>query len=160
MAEGTVVMKGVRLIFRNFRGEEGKYNKKGERNFAVLMDEQTARDLLEDGWNVKYLNPRDEEEEEHPQAYLPVIARYDVGRPPKVVLITGGGTKKRTLEEEEVEDLDWIHQSQIINVDMIVRPFNWNVNGKTGVKAYLQSIYVEIEEDELELKYSDLEVQR
>jgi hypothetical protein len=31
------------------------------------------------------------------------------------------------------------------------------VNNKSGIKAYLQSIYVTIEEDALEKKYSELE---
>jgi hypothetical protein len=49
--------------------------------------------------------------------------------------------------------LDWV---DIINVDLIVRPYAWTVNQKSGVKAYLQSLYVTIEEDPLEIKYSDL----
>jgi hypothetical protein len=155
MAEDTVVMEGVQLIFRNFRGEEGKYNQAGQRNFAVLLDEPTAQAMAADGWPVKWLNPRDEEEEEHPQAYLPVAMKYDKGRPPRVVLITSQG--KRNLEEHEVEDLDWVRMA---NVDMIVRPYNWDVNGKQGVKAYLQSLYVTIEEDELELKYAEVANQR
>ena len=51
-----------------------------------------------------------------------------------------------------METLDWV---DILNVDLIVRPYEWSVNGKTGVKAYLQSIYVTIEEDPLEIKYSE-----
>jgi hypothetical protein len=154
--ENTVLMEGVRIIFRNFRGEEGKFNKEGERNFAVLLDNPTAEAMTVDGWNVKHLNPRDEEEEQNPQAYLPVAVEYQKGRPPKIYLITGEGTRKRLLEENEVEDLDW---ADITNVDMIVRPYNWDVNGKQGVKAYVQSMYVAIEEDELAKKYAELEQQ-
>ena len=155
MAEDNVVMEGVQLIFRNFRGEEGKFNKEGERNFAVLLDEVTAQAMTVDGWPVKTLKPRDEEEEEHPQAYLPVKMAYDKGRPPRVILITSQG--KRNLEEKEVEDLDYV---RIRNVDMIVRPYHWDVNGKQGIAAYLQSIYITIEEDELELKYAEVANQR
>ena len=43
------------------------------------------------------------------------------------------------------------------NVDVLINPFEWNVNGNTGVKAYLKSIFITLNEDELELKYAHLE---
>ena len=30
--DNTVLMEGVRIIFRNFTGKEGKFNKPGDRN--------------------------------------------------------------------------------------------------------------------------------
>jgi hypothetical protein len=149
--DNTVLMEGVRIIFRNFAGKEGQFNREGDRNFAVLLDERVAVTMAEDGWNVKWLKPREEDEVEEPQAYLPVSLNFK-GRPPRIVLITSRG--RTHLDESSVEMLDW---ADIINVDLIVRPYEWNVNGKTGIKAYLQSIYVTIEEDPLELKYSELE---
>jgi len=149
--DNTVMMEGVRIIFRNFSGKEGQFNREGDRNFAVLLDEAVATAMAEDDWNVKWLNPREGEEEgQTPQAYLPVSVNFK-GRPPRIVLITSRG--RTNLDEDSVEMLDW---ADIINVDLIVRPYEWNVNGKTGIKAYLQSIYVTIEEDALEQKYSEL----
>ena len=148
--DNVVVMENVRIIFRNFAGKEGQYNREGDRNFAVLLDERTAKMMAEDDWNVKWLRPRSEEEEEAPQAYLPVSVNFK-GRPPRIVLITSRG--RENLDESQVHMLDWV---DIINVDLIVRPYEWTVNQKTGIKAYLQSIYVTIEEDALEIKYSEL----
>ena len=152
--DNTVLMEGVRIIFRNFSGKEGQYNREGDRNFAVLLDEQVATDLATDGWNVKWLKPREDVEGEDPQAYLQVSVNFK-GRPPRIVLLTS--TKRRNLDESEVEDLDWV---DINNVDLIIRPYEWSVNGKTGIKAYLQSIYVTIEEDALEKKYAEMEEHR
>jgi hypothetical protein len=153
-ADNTVLMEGVRIIFRNFSGKEGQYNREGDRNFAVLLDEKVANTMAEDGWNVKWLKPRDEDEDDSAlQAYLQVSVNFK-GRPPRIVVITSKG--RRNIDESEAETLDW---ADISNVDMIVRPYEWSVNGKTGIKAYLQSIYVTIEEDALELKYGDLERQ-
>lgn len=149
--DNTVLMEGVRIIFRNFAGKEGQFNREGDRNFAVLLEERVATAMAEDNWNVKWLKPRDEEEAEEPQAYLPVSLNFK-GRPPRIILITSRG--RTNLDEDSVEMLDW---ADIINVDLIVRPYEWNVNGKTGIKAYLQSIYVTIEEDALEMKYSELD---
>jgi hypothetical protein len=153
--DNTVLMEGVKIIFRNFEGKEGQYNRAGDRNFAVLLDQQVAEAMSTDGWNVKWLKPReDAEEEEQPQAYLQVTANFDKGRPPRVVMITSRG--RTNLDEDSVDILDW---ADIVNVDLIVRPYEWSVNGKTGIKAYLQSIYVTVEEDELERKYAEMDQQ-
>ena len=138
-------MEGVRIIFRTFAGKEGQYNREGDRNFAVLLDDTIANSMAEDGWNVKWLKPREEDEDESSQAYLQVSVNFK-GRPPRIVLITSRG--RTNLDESQVEMLDW---ADIKNVDLIVRPYEWVVNQKSGIKAYLQSIYVTIEEDALEL---------
>jgi hypothetical protein len=152
--DNTVLMEGVQIIFRNFEGKEGKYNKPGERNFGVLISDELANTMAEDDWNVKWLEPREDSEDDARQAWLPVSVAYDRGRPPRVVLVTSRG--RTNLGEESVEMLDW---ADIINVDMIVRPYSWEVNGKTGIKAYLQSMYVTIQEDALEMKYGEMDEQ-
>lgn len=144
--DNTVTMEGVRIVFRNFSGKEGKFNREGDRGFAVLLDPDVASRMESDGWNVKWLKPR--EPEDDPQAYLPVAISYK-GKPPRVVMLT---SRARTnLGEMEIDVLDWV---DIQNVDLIVRPYQWVVNDKSGIKAYLKSIFVTIEEDELELKYA------
>lgn len=151
--DNTVVMEGVRIIFRNFAGKEGQYNRAGDRNFAVLLNDKVASQMDEDGWNVKWLKAREGEEEEAPQAYLPISVNFN-GRPPRIVMVTSRG--RTNLDESQVETLDWV---DITNVDLIVRPYEWTVNGKSGIKAYLQSIYVTIEEDPLERKYADADAE-
>lgn len=147
----TVRMDGVRIIFRNFRGEGDRFNKEGDRNFAVLLNDEVAATLAADGWNVKLLRPREDAEEgETPQPFLPVKLRYDIF-PPKIAVVTG--TKRKFLPESQVEMLDWV---EIQNVDIIVRPYGWDINGKTGITAYVKTMYVTIEEDELDLKYDHL----
>lgn len=143
-----VKMEGVKILFRNFAGKEGQYNREGDRNFAVLLDDHVARMMLDDGWNVKFLKAR--EEGDIPQAYLSVSVSYK-GRPPRVNLITSAG--RTPLGEDMVEFLDWV---EIADVDLIINPYEWAVNGKTGIKAYLHAIYVVVAEDELEEKYRDV----
>jgi hypothetical protein len=152
--KNTVLMEGVRIIFRNFAGKEGQYNRAGDRNFGVILPEGVAEAMMRDGWNVKTLRPREDDEDEIETPWLPVSLNFDKGRPPKVMLITSRG--RTAMDEESVEMLDW---ADITNVDLIVRPYTWEVSGKTGIKAYLQSMYVTIEEDELERKYAEMDAQ-
>lgn len=144
----NVVMEDRRILFRNFSGAPGRFNAAGQRNFNVLLEDEEAKAMLADGWNVKYLQPR--EEGEAPQPRLEVSVHFGKN-PPRIVLITSRG--KTPLDESMVELLDW---AEIVSVDLIVRPYEWEVNGRTGVKAYLKSIYVTIREDALEQKYFDV----
>jgi hypothetical protein len=153
-AENTVLMEGVRIIFRNFQGKEGQYNRAGDRNFGVILPNDVAEAMLADGWNVKYLKPRDDDEEPEETPWVSVSVNFEKGRPPKIMMVTDRG--RTVLDEDTVDMLDW---ADIKNVDLIVRPYTWEVSGRTGVKAYLQSMYVTIEEDELERKYAEMDAQ-
>ena len=149
MTNKNIVMENAKIAFRNFSGEEGTFNPAGKRNFCVFLSDELAEVLINDGWNVKWLKPRNEDEA--PQAYLQVAVNYD-NIPPKIIMVTSKG--KTNIEEESVHILDW---AEIENVDLVIRPYNWEVSGKTGVKAYLKSMYITIHEDELDLKYQDYE---
>ena len=144
----NIVIEGARIGFRNFSGKEGKFNPAGRRNFCVFLDSEWAHLLENDGWNVRWLEPRDPQEDK--QAYLQVAVSYE-NITPKIVLVTTHG--KTILDELSVNVLDW---AEINEVDLIIRPYNWDVNGKSGVKAYIKSMYVTIAEDNFEKKYRDL----
>ena len=148
MVNNNITIEGARLVFRNFEGKEGKFNAAGKRNFCVLLDDDLAHTLQDDGWNIKWLNPKEEGDE--PQAYIQVAVSFGVV-PPKIVLITSAG--KQTLDERSISILDW---AEIENADVIIRPYNWEMNGKTGVKAYVKALYMKIAEDEFERKYADV----
>lgn len=154
--DGQLTIENAQVLFRNFAGKEGMYNAEGDRNFCVLLDDDLSEKLIKDGWNVKTLKPREGDEDPHPQPYLQVSVKYrgrngNTVRPPTIVMVTSKG--RTALSEDECEILDWV---DIANVDLIIRPFEWAVNGKSGVKAYLKSIYVTIMEDSLQLKYADV----
>jgi hypothetical protein len=142
----TFQVDDAQIIFRNFSGKEDKYNREGDRNFSVILDEEAAQRMLADGWNVKYLAAREEGDDDTP--YIQVAVGYK-NRPPRIVLISSAG--RTNLDEDNVETLDWV---SIRKADLIARAYQWEVNGKGGIKAYLQTMFVTIEEDELERRYA------
>lgn len=145
----NIVVENARLIFKNFAGEESKFNRAGNRNFCVILDGDSAEDLRQMGWNVKALRPREDEDE--PTYYLQVTVAFG-NFPPKVIMISG--KTKTVLDEESIDILDY---AEIANVDLIIRPYHWEVNGKEGIKAYLKTMYVTIEQDVFAGKYDCLD---
>lgn len=149
----NVSIAGAQLIFKNFRGKKTDYNEEGNRNFGVLIDEDLAEKLEQDGWRVRRLRPKDDDPEQFEQPWLSVKVRFDP-YPPIAVLINSRGRK--TLSEDTIDQLDW---SRIKNCDLIIRPYQYppsNFSPEGGVAAYLKAIYVTIDEDEFEAKYANL----
>lgn len=152
-ARQPITLEGRRIHFRNFAGAPTRFNVQGGvRDFVVFLEDEEAKAMQLDGWNIKYLKARDEDDQ--PAPILRVKLKWPMGesraRPPRVILITSRG--KTQLDETTVDLLDW---ADIDNVDMIIRPWEWTINGNSGISAYLNSIYVTIREDELERKYMD-----
>jgi hypothetical protein len=146
----NINIENAYIMFRNFSGKESKFNPAGRRNFCVRLDDpKLVKQLEADGWNVRYLKAREEGDEDTP--YLQVAVSYGKGRPPKITLITSHG--QTLLDESTVDTLDW---AEIKTADLIINPYNWEVNGKKGVKAYLNALYVTIVEDAFAQKYADM----
>jgi hypothetical protein len=100
-----VTLENVRLIYRNFSGREGRFNKEGERQFCAILPEELAGKMLQDGWNIK------------------------------------------------VGSLDWV---DVLNCDLVARGRDWDnpVAGGPTITAWLQTMYITIDEDELDRKYA------
>lgn len=145
MVQDVINIEGAKLIFRNFSGKESKFNAAGNRNFCVLLDHELAEKLHKDGWNIRLLQPRDPDDTL--QEYMQVSVKFG-NIPPKIITIANG--VKTELTEATVGGLDF---ADIKNCDLVIRPYNWEVNGSTGVKAYVKSMYVNLEVDAFESKY-------
>lgn len=126
--------------WRNFRGERTENNKNGRRVFNVFLPEELARDLKEIGWNVKEHEPYQENGD---SSYtLEIEASYDTKNgqfPPPLVRMTAYDGTEVLLSEETIGQLD---QADIADATVEFRPYNWDVNGKWGCKAYLQELNV------------------
>lgn len=146
------------VIFRNFSGRPDSYNQNGKRQYSIVLTPERANDLQDKGWNVKMLTPREEGDVGVP--FLPVEVNFGP-YPPKCFLLAGmykadGSVDivgKTMLDETTIGELD---HANFESVDLIVTPYVWEWNGKSGVKAYTKALYATVMLDPLELKYSDV----
>lgn len=145
----TFVIEDAQIIYRNFSGAPTPFDQQGgKRTFAVVLDKKTADAMAVDGWNVKCKPAREEGEEEF--CFIEVTVNYKQ-RPPKIVVLTD--TSATTLTDDTVAMLDW---ADIRKLDLVAREYQWAVGANSGIKAYLKSMFVTIDEDPLEKKYNQL----
>ena len=145
-----LAIDNARIIFKNFTGKDDKFGREGDRSFSIVIeDDALAEQLANDGWNVKPLTPRDPDEKVN--HFIKVKISFKV-RPPKIWLLTN---HKRTLLDEDT--IATLQYARIENADVVVSPWRWEVNGKAGIAAYLETLYVKIEDDPFADKYADYE---
>lgn len=133
--DGTIRINGAKLTHKNFEGRKTDYNTKGKRNFSIIIpSEELAEDLTRQGWKVKVNPPK--EDGDKPFMYMPVNLFFnDFG--PDVFLESGDNVHQ--LYEDAIHRLD---KMNILDVDLHIRPNNWEINGKTGRTAYVNSMWV------------------
>lgn len=139
----------ARLVYRNFSGEASKFNRAGDRDFSVVIpDPDLAQELRDRGWNVKIKQPR--EDGDMPFMTMKVKVKFN-DRGPNVYLQSGDG-KPVQLDEESIGNLDNV---DIARVELDIRPYDWEVNGKAGRTAYLQSMLVVQDVDRFAARFND-----
>lgn len=136
--EENVIIKDVNIgrgSYRNFSGIKTDFNKAGNRTFSIFLPQETAEILQNEGWHVKYKPARMEGQNDRWQ--LDVAVGFD--RFPPTIKVTSADGVTSYLTEESVSILD---SADIQTADIELRPYNWEVNGNTGVKAYLRELDV------------------
>ena len=140
MVENNEVIEHVEIgrgTYRNFSGNKTDYNKAGSRTFSIFLPQDIAEYLTEQGWYVKTKPPKSEEYDIRYQ--MDIAVGFDKW-PPMITLISADGSRS-FLNEDNVSILD---TADIEDATVEIRPYNWEVNGKTGCKAYLKELSVKL----------------
>lgn len=144
MRRANLFLENVRIGFRNFEGREGRYNAEGKRNFVIFLDNETAARLEEQGWNIHWPKPTENDTENEKNPFLKVRVNFN-WKGLKIVMIVNG--KPEFLDEDTVGVLD---TAELENVDVSVSPYEYEP-GK--ISASLASIYATVKTDEFMAKY-------
>ena len=146
----NINIEGAIIIWKNFSGERDKFNP-GKRGFSVVIDDASmAEELRNEGWNVKDRPLQEGADPSEQEWTLPV--KLNMNRYTQVWLIVGN--HKTLLDENTVAQLDVV---DFVNCDISIRPYEWEMGGRTGITAYVDSMYVTIRENKFAEKYADLD---
>ena len=142
----NLVVENAHLIFRNFSGKEDRYNAAGQRNFCLIIDPASADAMKAQGWNVKFLKPKDPDDV--PTPYIKVNVSYKVSAP-KIYIISGANGQKTPVSENNVGQLD---TAEIMTADCEISASEWEPGKFSG---YLKTLYITIRPDPFAAKYAD-----
>lgn len=146
----NINIEGANIIWKNFSGERDRFNP-GKRGFSVVIDDAVMADeLKQEGWNVKERPLQEGADPSEQEWTLPV--KLNMNRYTRVWLIVGN--HKSLLNEDTVAQLDVV---DITDCDLSIRPYEWEMSGRTGITAYVDSMYVTIRENKFAEKYADLD---
>ena len=146
----NINIEGATIIWKNFSGERDKFNP-GKRGFSVVIDDAVMADeLRQEGWNIKDRPMQEGADPSEQEWTLPV--KLNMNRYTQVWLIVGN--HKTLLNEDTVAQLDVV---DIVDCDISIRPYEWEMSGRTGITAYVDSMYVTIRENKFAEKYADLD---
>lgn len=145
----NVIVENADIIWANFSGEEKKNNREGVRNFCIrFSDPEVVKELIDKGWNVKHHMPNEEYDNDEEFDYIQVTIRFDQF-PPEIIWVTRNANIP--VNESNIGEL---HGKQIIHADVEFSPYFWTYNGKTGIKAMLKTMYIEVRQNPFADKYA------
>ena len=154
MAEKRLIsIENTNFIWKtNFAGDPDRdsFGSDARQANVIIPDHMQARELINEGFNVKSTRPKEGEEEGFvPTYFVSIKVNYDTNWPPKIYLVSGNAEPVELNEST----IDLIDRAYVRNVNVILNPYQ---NQRTGSKSlYVRTMYVEqdIEEDPFAHRY-------
>jgi len=135
----TYVLKNCRTVFENFSGRKTRYNKEGDRNFCVRIDDPAiAQELMNDGFYISKLNKLDEDSPDEWKlkisiGYKPTQNNDVSPKDPKIKEIIGGTPVE--LTRHSINALDDMRIEKAI---VEFNKWNYDKTDPTKFSAWLQ----------------------
>lgn len=136
-------MARKRIEFENLTEKDFAWRDFGGQRYGtgafglIISDRAFAERLQRDGWNVKMGRPNPNDPDDEPDYWLPVTVRFDKF-PPDIIMATRNNEVK--IDETNVADLDHAE----------IESFNVSITPSAQMRAYLEQMYVVINERPLD----------
>lgn len=140
LVNGDLKVENAVIFKTNFEGRPTDYVPQGgRRTFLLALTKDMADVMSDEGWNVKYREPKVEGDD--PLIFTEIVVNMDSKWPPKVVLYSDfhGRKSANNLDRETIGQLDHI---EIANVDLIIHPRKHDRSSQYCIKGYANDIRV------------------
>ncbi len=136
-----ISIENTRFIFEtNFSGDPRRDKFGSDKRYCnIVIPEQLAEELIDEGFNVRSTDPKDGEYEK--TYFVKATVNYDSKFPPRIYLVSGDNPPA-LLDSESVCNIDTMY---IRNVNVILSKY---YNAKTDKwSLYVRTMYIEQELD-------------
>ena len=150
---GRYRIENAEIRYPNFEGLESQFNQAGKRNFKVVVNEELAAELQEQGIRISELRRKDDTE---PQRYTAKVGVYASS---EMYLVSGRVKHPLSLENCEMIDREF-RGGYVRNGEVDVK-FHVSVNSRLNPPTpylRLDAIYLPVDKDEQAEKYEDYEL--
>lgn len=142
------------IFMINFAGRKSDANPQGHRQFAMKIPSQELADkMAEEGWSVWYTKESEKYGEPNPCITVEMRWHYEDDLKhlsPKIYRCTRKNPEGVLLTEDIVGDLE---DDDIEDIVLWINPRRWTVNGKSGIKAYVHSMWLKVEDSNPSAKF-------
>lgn len=138
-----VSIENTRFIFEtNFSGDPRRDKFGSTKRYAnIVLPEDVASQLMEEGFNVKCLDPKEDYESNEPTYFIKATCNFESKYPPRIYLVSGDNNPS-LLDSEAVGVIDTVY---IKNVNAILSKWYNDNTGKWSL--FVRTLYVEQELD-------------
>lgn len=149
------------ILFCNLEGRKDQFNTKGERSFRLKFnDDEFAKSLVDDGWNIRIYTPKNEEYD--PYYYMTVKTKFrvdseNVYQDPEIHRVNA---KNDILcSAQNMHDIDMAFANRKVQrVDLVINPYHWvhpKMGSGEGIAAYVREMWIEVEDSPFASRYAD-----
>lgn len=139
-----LVAKNVKLYSHDFSGDRSKFK---TRSICLDIPEEVKDRLLEDGWDLRISEPKDDRYE--PKCFLPITIRFNEYGPE--IMKTGPNTPVK-YDQDTVGVLD---RTSMTDIELVINPFHNPNNPDARPKAYLSEMRFKLNMSPLDYEFND-----
>lgn len=141
MVDGNLRVENAVVIFKNFRGGPTDFNPQGgKRTFGLVLNQEWADRLRDDGWNVKF---KDLDEGDR-LYYTEIVVNDESKYPPRLYLLTEFMGKK-TMSLMQPAEYAKLDQYMITGLDLEIHPYEHGRTTPNGKKGYLKNLWASLQ---------------